>query len=204
MSYTTSCYGFENLVIAGLPSSVEQFDTMAGRQGAALEAAVDYYVAHPHLTRVRRVLVEKLEAATGVARKRDGKKVSESAGAYMKRLEAELGEDLWENYRSVAEESFAETPVVLTRIARASTGGTIAKKYLEIADEIAKEGKVEAFCAKHGIAYSDEMFDGDELTEDAQMEIARKVKSLLIDKEREERAKLKAARDAAKQSVLSL
>ena len=43
--------GFE-FPIAGLPTTVEEFDTAAARVGACLDQAVQNYVAHNHLTTV--------------------------------------------------------------------------------------------------------------------------------------------------------
>lgn len=203
--YTVDCYGFSDLVITGLPQTIEQFDAAAGRVGAALEAATDNYVAHTHLTRVRRTLVEKLEAETGVARKRDGKKITESESAYMKRLEAQFGEDLFTTYRHVAEAAFAETPVNLQRMARTGGGGTIAKKYLEMVDGLVAEGKVEAFCTKYAIvADLDSLVDGDKPSEEGYRVIGGKVKSIMLERDRAEREKLKAAREAARQTIMSL
>lgn len=198
---TVSCYNFEGLTITGLPTSIEQFDSMAGRVGAALDAAIDNYIAHTHLTRVRKLLCEKLEASTGIARKRDGKKFAETESSYIKRLESELGEELFTNHRAAAEEAFAETPVNLARIVRVGGGATasIAKKYMEAATGLLQAGKVPAFLAKYlpTVAIEDLVSGGNWVDEDAQRQVAAKIKEISLEAER-------AAREAAAAKLAAL
>lgn len=189
ISLEVNCCGFDGMTINGLPGSVEMFDTMAGRQGACVETAVDGYVAHTHLTRVRKVLCAKLEVSTGVERKKDGKKFLETEGAFIKRLEAELGDSLYTDHRDAATAAFAETPVNLSRMERqagAGSAGAVAKKYLEMADAIKLAGKLDAFATKHGL----------ELTGDADADqkiVGGKLKSIMLEAERSARAAATAA-----------
>lgn len=196
-SITVDCYGFSGMVINGLPTSVEQFDAMAGRAGAALDAAIDNFVAHSHLTRVRKTLVEKLEASTGIARKRDGKKYSETESAYIKRLESELGEALWTDHRAAADEAFSETEVSLAKMARSSgiSSANVAKKYMDAADKLLAAGKVASFLAKFAptIELASIVDNGAWATEDSQKILGNEMKKVSLEAERTAREQAAAA-----------
>lgn len=196
---TVDSYGFKNLPINGLPSTVAELDAMAKKEGATLDLANAQYVAHTHLSRARKALVAALEVATGIKRltekKGDKEVVSENEGAYIKRLEKEIGSDkFYEQFQGVAEKAYAGVAVNFERAAReAGKVGTPGKKYLEIADDYLTKGVVEQVFAK--IAPDEdisEILDGNTWTADGRDLFANAVKEFMLAAER------KAREDAAK------
>jgi len=100
--------GFD--VMVQVPETVEEFDSLAGRSGACLEEATDNVIYRGVLAEFRSKLVDALEKDTSFPIEREQKKnakgepqfdkdqkpilvVSESEGAYKKRLQAHLGLD---------------------------------------------------------------------------------------------------------------
>jgi len=86
--------------ITDVPTSVEEFDQMAGRQGACLEYAVQHILFHSVYETVRSLICEKVEA-TGFARKtkphptKPGVEViDESEAAYISRYLAATGKTI--------------------------------------------------------------------------------------------------------------
>jgi hypothetical protein len=196
---TVDSYGFKNLSIIGLPSSVSELDAMAKKEGAALDLANAQYVAHTHLSRARKNLVAALVIATGIkllTEKKGDKEVPvETEGQYIKRLEKEFGSDeFYAKFQDVAEKAYAATEVNFERAAReAGKVGTPGKKYLEIADDYLAKGVVEQVFAK--IAPDEDVsdiLDGNTWTADGRDAFANAVKEYMLAAER------KAREEAAK------
>lgn len=196
---TVDSYGFKNLPINGLPSTVAELDAMAKKEGAALDMANAQYVAHTHQSRARKALVAALEVATGIKRltekKGDKDVVIENEGAYVKRLEKEIGDNFYEQFQSVAEKAYASVEVSFERAAReAGKVGTPGKKYLEIADTYLEKGVVEQVFAKiaPGEDISD-VLDGNTWTADGRDLFANAIKEYMLAAERKAREQAAAA-----------
>lgn len=200
---TVDSYNFKNLPINGLPSTVAELDAMAKKEGATLDLAIAQYVAHTHLSRARKALVAALEVATGIKRitekKGDKEVVSENEGAYIKRLEKEIGANFFEQFQSVAEKAYAGVAVNFERAAReAGKVGTPGKKYLEIADDYLSKGVVEQVLAK--IAPDEDIsdvLDGNTWAADGRDLFANAIKEYMLAAERK-------AREAAAASLAGM
>lgn len=166
MSKTYSSLGFD-LTIVGLPTSVEQFNEMAGAD-RCLEYAVQHYVAHSHLSKVRAAICEAVEKATGIERNKEPQdddskavKYNESEGAYIKRVDAELpeGESLEATYSEVIQEAANSVEVDLTKAVRTGGSTKVAQKWLDKAQAIRDAGKLEVFCETHNVVIPEEADD---------------------------------------------
>lgn len=165
MSKTYSSLGFD-IPIEGLPKTVDEFNSLAGRD-CCLDYAIQHYVAHNHLTKVRAAICAAVEEATGIEREKeenDGKtKYTESDARYIKRVESELpdGESLETTYLEPIIEAAKSVPVDLTKTVRAGGTSKTAQKWLDKASAIIEAGKLDAFCEAHDLTIDE---DADEET----------------------------------------
>jgi len=60
-----------HLITVNVPSTIEEFDQMAGKAGAALEEAIDHVVMHSLLGKVRPALAALVEEETKIKQTRD-------------------------------------------------------------------------------------------------------------------------------------
>lgn len=165
-SDTCNSVGFE-FPVNNLPATVEEFDQMAQREGACLDAAIGQYIAHTHLTKVRSILCEKAEELTGIEREKeeeDGKVTySESEKKYLDRVEAELqseGRSMYEGdlYAKLVEAA-SSVEVDLTKQTRSGGSTKVAQKWLDMAKDVIAQGKAEAFAEKFGLTLTGEEED---------------------------------------------
>lgn len=151
-----------------VPDSVEDFDTLGGKIGLALETAIKYVVYHKTLGEVREDIVEacvkafdvaRLEIDTGRKRKADGSAilVDEDADAYVKRLFAEKGWDVEappkEYLELVANLEITFDPSAKERERKAKV---LAKMYLEAAKRIIANGNQAKWASEFGITLTGE------------------------------------------------
>lgn len=169
---TIACYDFEDLTVKGLPSTAQEYDELAGRDGACYEAALSQFLAHVHQGRFRSALIVALEKATGLMREQTtkGEKtvISEKDGDYIRRLSAHLkdqGGDLFTDYATLAQETLDATEVTLTKLVRSGLGSKPAAKWVKAVQDLIEAGKFDGFCSHVGIDGSTLVEDG-ELTED--------------------------------------
>ena len=132
---------FGRTIILKEAESIEEFDTLAGRVGAALDAANDEVTYRGTLNECRRKIVEELEKVTGVKRtvigkgpaKKDGTQpdVLEKDTVYVKRIENGIlpSADIDALFQRVAD-TVAFDP------ASSSASGTVAKRFYSIADGV--------------------------------------------------------------------
>jgi len=178
MSKTYSSLTFD-IDIEGLPSSVAEFDELAKREGACLEHAINNYVAHTHLTKVRAAICKTVETETGIPRKtekREDDKVvyDETEAKFIKRVNVELAKDdesLEEHYIDAIKTAAAAVEVDLTKAVRSAGSSKLAQKWLDKAASVIASGKAEAFAEAKGITLS-----GDE--EDDQQAIGSKIRDI--------------------------
>lgn len=163
-SDTYNSLGIE-FTVNGLPSSVEEYDEMAQRQGACLDSAIGQFIAHTHLTKVRSALVAAVEKITGIEREKkeeDGKtSFTETEKTYLDRVESEHlqpeGKSLYEgDIYTKLQAAAAAVEVDLTKQTRVGASSKLAQKWLDMAGEIVKAGKADAFAAKYGLTYTGE------------------------------------------------
>ena len=165
--------------IEGLPSTAAEFDELAKREGACLEHAVNNYVAHSHLTKVRAAICERVEKETGISRKteeREDDKViyTETEKQYINRVNAELTKDdesLEEHYIDAIKEAAASVVVDLTKSVRTAGSAKLAQKWIDKAASVIAAGKAETFAEAKGITLS-----GDE--EDDLQAIGSKIRDI--------------------------
>ena len=119
-----------------VPESVEEFDQLAGRQGACLDSAVSNAVFRGHLNKARAAIVTALIEATGIARDvigKDGDKdVLESEKDYVDRVTKGEGKTINDYADVVAKAVDSLGPIDLTG---ARSGGP-TKEYLAAADAV--------------------------------------------------------------------
>lgn len=150
-------------ITLALPTTVEEYDKLAGREGAALDAAVKQTVYHKTLGDAREAIVEAAEAAfdfarleidTGKKTKKENKPITvwEEPDDYVKRLFAEKGWDRnnppaeWTDLTSKLEIEFDPSARV-----RESKAKTLAKVYVAAVDQIYKAGKQATAAEKLGL-----------------------------------------------------
>lgn len=146
-----------------VPTTEKEFDDLAGRVGACIEAAVKQVIFHKTLGDVREDIVEaaiaafdfpRLEVDTGRKRKSDGTpiKVDEDADAFVKRLFADRN---WDTANPPKEwiELVAAIPVEFdpSTKPRESKAKVLAKVYLQAVDKIVAAGALAGAAAKLGV-----------------------------------------------------
>lgn len=136
------------------PTTVEEFDNLAGRSGAALDFAVKQVIYHKTLGDAREEIVEaaeeafdfaRLEIDTGKKTKKEGKPITvwEEPDDYVKRLFADKGWDRtnppkeWLDLTAALEVAFDPSTKV-----RESKSKTLAKVYITAVESIYKAGSV--------------------------------------------------------------
>jgi hypothetical protein len=186
-----STLGFEGLQVS-LPSSASELDQLAKREGAAIDFANSYFLAHIHLTKARKAAVAAIEKKSGVAgeKSEDGKKFTESEGAYIKRVEAIVGEGFIAEYQDVVAAAVAGVEVSFEKAARevSISSSVPAKKYLEAADLVKGAGKVEKYLAVYAPSVDiDDVLDGNSWTADGQAILANVIKGVNLEAERKAR-----------------
>jgi hypothetical protein len=148
--------GFE--VPVSVPSTVEEYNTLAGREGACLSDANDNTVYRGVLNDFRDKLVTALEKETGLAIEREQKKnakgepqfdkdknpilvITEAEGAYIKRLKAHLqldDEAFVAKFAPIAAQ--VATTLKFDPKAAERKAKVPPKTYLEAADSIVAQG----------------------------------------------------------------
>lgn len=152
MNIKTNILGIE--VSIELPyNNVEEFDQFMGMSGACLERATQYFLAHTHNARVRRVICNKLEELSGIEREctvnpeNKEKKYSESEQRYVSRVEAEM--KAAGKWGEIAGQLVAAAEGVRV-VAEATRSSAPNKQIMGLARGLIEEGRAEAFCEKHG------------------------------------------------------
>jgi hypothetical protein len=130
-----------------VPSSVEEYDKLAGRVGACLDDANQYNLFHSWNGEFRPKFVEAFEKQTGIKRqlnqeaidkapaRKDGTKpeIFEQEAKYFKRALAELGEDI-SKYQSLAEAVARQVKFDPSEGTR--SGGKVGKEYMSAAQQV--------------------------------------------------------------------
>lgn len=177
---TRELLGF-NVPVVGIVETLAEAVTAAGSEQAVLNDYVSNVLAHSHYTILRRKIVETLETLTGIKRKTktegEGEKakqvIDETDGAYVVRLENELGEETLKGFENKIAEVCQGIPVDYVPGTRGSGGSaTPAKKWLAAVDQLQSEGKYENFLSKYQIA-------GDPADEATKIAAANKIKELV-------------------------
>ena len=132
---TTRSLGLEFPV--QVPSSAEEYDQAAGKEGACLDSAVDNALYRGHLAKFRTAFIKAVEAETGEPRevlgKDDkGKDVLEKEGVYFKRVSEGAGKPK-ESFAALAQ-SVAESLGALDLTPQRSTGPT--KEFIAAAEAL--------------------------------------------------------------------
>ena len=158
----------------GVPSTVEEYDNLAKKQGACLESGIMNVLYRSTLAKFRPLLADRIENQTSIARKtetvlgKDGQpkkdedgtvveKYIESEAEYLDRVCAVLVENKTFASTEAALASFgtlaqevADTLVFDPSEKERQPAGPkkIAKAYLEVAQKAADSGKIEALASK--------------------------------------------------------
>lgn len=137
-------YEFDSVELKGkinVPSTAEEYDKLAGREGACVDAAVDYTVFHKLLTAFRDDMAEAIEKKYNIKPKtkkdEKGKDVlDEKPGVFIARVAAELGVELSEEFQPLADEWSQKADFAKFLIVRERKAPTPAKKWLAKAKEL--------------------------------------------------------------------
>lgn len=181
-----------NISVA-VPNSVEEFDTLAKREGACLENGVNNIIYRSTLATFRSVFCERLEQASGIqrltetkpARKEGGDPITTFAESEMKfvaRVRAEQGlddESFKSSYSGLADEVIGldECAFDPTKAERSAKEPKLAKVYAETATRIIDQGAGDKVLAKLGAKLNRELAFPEE-TGDAEVDKANQVKVL--------------------------
>lgn len=187
-SVTQKSIGF-TIKVNGVPETAEEFDQLAKKEGACVEAATNHIMMHSHLGKFRSALAEKLEEVTGIKRKTktigegaDAKEVvDETEAKYIGRLEgqlAEQGRDLYSEFAATAQEVADKIEFDVTPGRTPGAGQKPAKKYLAYYAKLKEEDKLEAFAERYGIVLS-------ENEEENVLTVTSKIREVLLEKERQ-------------------
>lgn len=156
---TKELLGF-NVPVVGIVETLAEAIKASGSEEAVVKDYNNNVLAHSHYTILRRIIVKKLVELTGIKQltEKDGDKdvISEKDAAYIARLETEIGEEELKKHEKAIAEACGAVPVDYTPGTRGSGSGsaTPAKKWLAYYDQFVVEGKLDAFCEKHGIDQS--------------------------------------------------
>ena len=127
-------------------NSCEEYDQQAGKAGASCEVVDQYFLAHRHASRVRPVVIAKLEELSGVARESETNeetkavKYIETEQQYLTRAKAECeAAGNWDSIALVLVEvaSDVKAEVIATRTSK------VGKEFLEQAKAAIDAGKAE-------------------------------------------------------------
>lgn len=187
--------GGVSFTIRGLPSSLAELVEAAGSEEAVVNLALNYYLFHSHFTKVRAAVCRKVEEMTGIKRHRapakEGSKAvkyTEPELKYLKRAEEELQDESLEDpkYAELLRATAEAVEVNFKKAARgAGLGGKVAAKWIDMAKEIEKAGRLEAFCERYEISLDTDM---DSIYE----AVGRKFKVITEERVRQARAELLA------------
>lgn len=190
-SVTKEILGF-NVQVSGVAETLAEAVAAAGGGDAGeqrvLSAVNNYVLFHQHFSKLRNLIVAKLEKSTGISRLKDSDEViTEKDVAYIGRLEEE-GVAL-AGLEAEISDAVAAVPVNYAAPVRGEGGSTkVAKKWLAYVDALEQAGKVEGFINKHKLADTLEGLD----EEGRKVVIANKIREVVT-----------AAEKAAAQSMLA-
>jgi hypothetical protein len=134
-----------------VPETIAEAVTAAGSEETVLQGFIDYTIAHRDNAKVRKAIVERVEARTGIKRAgvQEGDKwvITEKAEPFVERVRATVEESVMTELAREIRHAFPE--VDWTPGARGS--GKLGQEWLAAYDELVEKEKLVGFCAKHGI-----------------------------------------------------
>ncbi len=151
--------GFSVPVI-GVVETISEAITAVGSEAGVVNDLNNQVLAHSHFTVLRRIIIKKLVELSGVKQLgetvgEDEKAkfvVTEKDAAYVARLTDQLGEEVVKSFETEIAAACSKVEVDYKPGVRGSgEGRPPAKKWLAYYDQLVKEDKLGAFCAKHGI-----------------------------------------------------